>query len=179
MARVVVTDDQWASARLTWESEPLKTHADVGKILGISKQAVQKKANKDGWQKRITLAQAAERAHQVADNINVTTNAGALSKASPLVVAAPGNFSPAAGAVAVDEAVAKRAEVLDRQRKEVAGPRNMALIALRDKDLSLGRLAKAAADTLKSVHEMERKAWGFPADDAPPVTIVVGDRGYE
>ena len=184
MARILTTPDQWQSARLTWESEPLKTHADIGKILGISKQAVQRKAGADGWQKRITIEQATERAYQVADGIKKASEPVAVSPSAPDVVAAPPRIAPPTEsapevlASAVDVAVAKRAEILDKHRMELAGPRSLAYTAIKTKDLNLARIAKATAETLKLTQECERKAWGFDREDGAnkPTTVIINRR---
>lgn len=45
------TKDQYAAARLDYESDPTCTFKILGEDLGVSAQAVQKRAKKEGWEK--------------------------------------------------------------------------------------------------------------------------------
>ena len=55
----------WAIARARWEGEPRCSYADVADFLGISKQAVGKRAVKEGWTKKLNLPAIAGRAQNV------------------------------------------------------------------------------------------------------------------
>lgn len=89
---------------------------------------------------------------------------------------------------AVEERVEPRAKVLARHRTEVDGPRKLAYQALTGKDEngralsyddrhSRASLAKKVMETLKGMHEMERKAWGLDAGDSLGDKVIVIDRG--
>lgn len=47
----MVSKAEYAEARLEYESDPTCTFKILGEKLGVSHQAVQKRAKKDGWQK--------------------------------------------------------------------------------------------------------------------------------
>lgn len=189
MAEKRVTPERWAFARSLWEAEPLKSFADIGASLGVSKQAVAKKAKVEGWQKRISIAQVTDRAYSEADR---NQSAGgvdkpALSSGSDGEVVAPGIPANQPGrteplsqaemaALAETDAVAARAEVLRRHRQEINGPRKLIYEALRSNDEPKAKLAKIAAETLKITQEAERKSWGFDRDEKVAPTIVI-ERG--
>lgn len=192
MARKEITAEQWKFARAQWEAEPLMTHAQVGDQLCVSKQAVQKRAKAEGWQKRINIQQAAEQAYEVADaalsgsggeNENLAAPA---FKRAPVVVDSvpvnqPGRTEPLSDferhALAQETAVKKRAEILERHRLEIRAPRSLIIEALREKDFGKAKTAKAAAEALKVIQDAERKAWGFDRDDNKEKPTVIIQRG--
>lgn len=195
MARKEITAEQWKFARAQWEAEPLMTHAQVGASLGCSKQAVQKKAKADGWQKRISIQQATEQAYEVADAAlslseakSEESSAGVLNQAAAVVsgvpLTQPGRTEPLSDferhSLAQEAAVKKRAEILERHRLEIKAPRGLIIEALKEKSFDKARTAKAAADALKTLQEAERKAWGFDRDggssEKPSLLIVRGGK---
>lgn len=179
MAQVKPTIEQWQVARLAYESDPAKSYADIGKILGTSKQSVYRKATADGWQKRISNAEAADRAYQVADGIKKTTNAGDLAAfGSDRYDAVTANRESVTN-VAVEDVVARRAEVLARHRGEINAVRKLVYDAIKGAgDGEKAKTAKAAAEAMRIVQECERKSHGLDREDKqqPPVVIIDRER---
>jgi hypothetical protein len=191
MVRKVITEEQWKFARAQWEAEPLMSHAQVGSSLGISKQAVQKKAKEQSWQKRISIKEITDDAYAAADSLSDAKadesgeKPGGASPLPPVVVAGvpvnqPGRTDPLSdferSQLAKESALKKRVEILDRHRTEVNGPRKMAYEALTKKDFNLAKIAKSTAEALKLTQDAERRAWGFDRDEKPG-TVVVIERG--
>lgn len=177
MAQLKPTNEQWAVARLSYESDPAKSYADIGKVLGVSKQTVYRKATADGWQKRLSNVEAAERAYQIADGVKSTTNA---HDTPPLT---PDRYDPAAQnresvtVLAVEDAVAKRAEVIERHRSEAMGVRKLVYAALKGAgDGELAKTAKAVAEAMRITQEMERKSWGLDRAEERPIVIIDRER---
>ncbi len=160
------TAEMWAIARAKWEADPLLTYDELGKTLGISKQAVQKRAATGNWQRHSDgLAVLAARAHARADqNIDVQIE----------------NVDPAIKKKGVDDREAVRATILTRHRTEVNGPRKLIYDAMQSKDPDVAfkkaRLAKLAMDTLQVAQSMERKAWGLDAGENPAGATIVIER---
>lgn len=174
---------QWAQAQATWEADPSLSFNDIAKRFGCSKQAVQKQART--WERSpAPLVERNAKAQVQADRAmqhtieSIKADPEALAQAEQMTRGRTGervaevadSLRPAVEA----EAITLRAAVLKRHREEVAGPRNLAYQALRGKDaegrklsddqrLFFGRLAKVTMETLRGVHEMERKAWGLDA----------------
>jgi len=79
-------------ARLQWEGEIKCSHADIGKTLGVSKQAVQKRAAAEKWQKRMDQSRVNDRAQEAADRafvgggLPLATNAQSPGNQAPPVV---------------------------------------------------------------------------------------------
>jgi hypothetical protein len=174
----------WAIARARWEGEPRCSYADLADFLGISKQAVGKRAIKEGWTKKLNLTAIAGRAHTVADRhiareaVDAPKLPGSVDEQSPSSATLPysgvalgavtqaipdsKNATPEMLAQAVeDAAVDARAEILKRHRTEWVAPRNQIYKALKSTDIDQAKLAKLAAETLKLIQDGERKAWGL------------------
>jgi hypothetical protein len=178
----------WAIARARWEGEPRCSYADLSDFLGISKQAIGKRALKDGWTKKVNMTLIAERAHAVADQ-NIAREAAQASERPGLVDDQPipgASTSPSALAGDVvpqaiphskhatpemlaqaveDVAVDARAQILKRHRTEWVAPRNQIYKALKSGDTEQAKLAKLAAETLKLIQDGERKAWGLESGE--------------
>lgn len=60
------TPDQWARAREAWEAGG--SNREVGRLIGVSRETVRKRASVEGWQRQPgTAAQVAEQRRQQAD----------------------------------------------------------------------------------------------------------------
>ena len=179
----------WAIARARWEGEPRCSYADLADFLGISKQAVGKRAVKEGWAKKLNMSAIAGRAHAVADHgisrevvdapklpdavDDQPIPRAALPPGEPAHAAIPRaipdskNATPEMLAQAVeDAAVDARAQILKRHRTEWVAPRNQVYKALKSTDIDQAKLAKLAAETLKLIQDGERKAWGLDNGEA-------------
>lgn len=187
MANNKIKADDWAIARARWEGEPRCSYTDLTVSLGISKQAIAKRAAKEGWRKMANMAAIADKAHAAADN-DMSREAALLSKNPIMVddlcrqklvvvpsVATGANTTPEMLAQRVeDAAVAARAQILTRHRSEWPAVRNQIYKALKSQDYQAARLAKSAAETLKLAQDGERKAWDLDAvgDEKAICTVI-------
>lgn len=48
-AKSKISKEQWAEAREQWESNPNMTFADLSPELQLTRQAISRKAHRDGW----------------------------------------------------------------------------------------------------------------------------------
>ncbi|CAG9168141.1 hypothetical protein LMG23994_01319 [Cupriavidus pinatubonensis] len=182
-------EQRWVAARVRWEAEPLATFSDVAIWLGFSKQAVSKHAQQFGWRRTTDMPTLIARAHAKADEQTVGAmeqDAGA-SQAHALQVVAPGHAfeqlsrpensaEPAhehADKNTSDSAIAARAELLTRHRREWGAVRSVTYAAIKSKDLMEARTAKTVAEAVKTIQDGERKAWGLDAGDDGPVKVTV------
>lgn len=202
MARQPVTAEQWEQARALWESDTKISYADVGQSLGISKQAVAKKAKADKWLKRMDIEKVVNKAHQLADRASVANDLPLASFAANTgnraleVDAAPPKKEQQVEHVEAEEvdgpmmtleqraeqlAIAKRAEILARHRTELDGARNRIYQSVNEKDVVLafarGKVAKITVEAMSILHAAERKAWGLDNDAEKKPAVLVIDRG--
>lgn len=170
----------WRKGRLMWEADATMSFADVGKVIGVSKQIVARKAKKEGWEKVSNQEDLARRAYDKADAMALSSPAqssesvteGPRAPAITLPADAPEGDAPYPPAVVADTATDLRAKVLDRHRREWPMVRNEAYKAIREKNFDLAKGAKIAAETLKIIQEGERKAWGLDAKEGDGNSVV-------
>lgn len=145
--------EQWVVVRQRYETDPRLSFADLASQFGVSKQAIHHRAKAENWERVVSLADLTARAQARADHL-VDGRVDAKGLAS----------SREAG---IESATDRRAAVLERHRREGDGPRKIAYQALQTGDIEKAKVAKAVAETLKIVQELERKAWGLDIVDAP------------
>lgn len=152
MARL--TSDQWQEARQAWEADPTLTFEGLAERLGLSRQAVSKKAKGENWTKVGALRKVAEKAQLQAD-CKVAQVAGATAK----------NAEQAT----FDASVEIRADVIDRHRSDWAEHRKLfTLKDIKDK-FEAGKQAKISAEMLMIRQRGERAAYGLEdTGGAPP-----------
>lgn len=202
MARQSTSPEQWAQAKALWEGEAKTSYADVGASLGISKQAVAKKAKADKWQKRMDLKKVVNRAHEMADRsimeegLPLATFARGTSIQSPKVDGAPPKKGDSAVAtiehvdaepvdmsgMTLEEraeaiAVRKRAEILTRHRQELNAVRAVTYAAINKKDFELSKVGKINAEAITIIQNAERKAWGLDKGDNDAQPVIIIERG--
>ncbi len=148
-----LTPEQWAAARAKWEADAALSHADIAADLGVSRQAVAKRAAAEGWARAPELADLAKRAHLKADRRQV---AG--------LVAGPVDSATEKSTLATREAAEDiRADVIERHRADWAEHRTHFRIADIAEDFDLGKRAKISAEMLKIRQQGEREAYGLDA----------------
>ena len=157
-----LTRDEWTTIRQQYETDPRLSFGELAEKYGVSKQAIHKRATTERWVRVLSLAELNARAQTRADHL-VDGRVDAQTLAS----------TRKAG---VDEATERRAAVLDRHRKEADGPRKLVYEAIKSNDLEKAKLAKAAAETMRIVQELERKAWGLDAGESNGAAVIVIDR---
>lgn len=193
MEKLKKEDGRWLDARVRWAADPRMTFVDVGEMLGVSKQAVARHANRYGWAKGPDARAIAARAQVRADEMSAQGMAqdaepGAPCDASvvasgPLLQRLSRTEIPAdasseqAHQAAVDASVDARAELLSRHRREWSAVRALAYSAIKSKGLEDARTAKTTAEALKVIQDAERKAWGLDTGEEGPVKVVVERRG--
>jgi hypothetical protein len=178
MARL--TPDQWAAARVAWESDPKASYESVGAAFGVSKQSVWKHATADGWKKSTSTPAindaANRRADAVVNPLKGDAVDGKLDAAPPTEIKPEKMTDPASD----EESIRKRATIVACHREET-GQLGLILRAARgvivhavnltgsgdEKKAAWARakLAQAAArDAVAAAaqrHQMERRAWGL------------------
>jgi hypothetical protein len=186
MARL--TPEQWQAIRVAWEYDADEPTYELAAARAASKyqfkaprkQTVHERSKKDAWQRKGSLQGATVAAQRRADSMAkdpgppqpggmsdpVSSPADAVGASRAETPAA--NASPVIQALAArEDAVEKRAQVLDRHRRDwtnVAIVRNEALsIRITDPVRCSERLrqAKLAAEITAIQHAGERKAWGM------------------
>lgn len=150
MARL--TSDQWQDARQSWEADPTLTFEGLAEKLGLSRQAVCKKAKGDSWSKVGALKKVAERAQLKADS----------KVAQPSKVA--GSAPKKAADATFEASVEIRADVIDRHRSDWAEHRKTFTLAEIKAKFEAGKQAKISAEMLAIRQRGERAAYGL--DDA-------------
>lgn len=154
MARL--TTSQWLEARQKWEADPSLTFEALADQIKLSRQAVSKRANAQGWAKVGALRQVVERAQFKADG-KVAQVAGATTKKD--------------GAATFEASVEIRADVIDRHRVDWAEHRKNFTIAEVKADFENGKKAKISAEMLLIRQKGERAAYGLDdAAAAPPAS---------
>lgn len=187
MANDKIKTANWAIARARWEHQPSCSYSDLTDFLDVSKQAIAKRAAKDGWRKKVNLAAIMHKAHAAADS-KISGEATLPSKQpvmvddlprhKTVVVAAFPNgkdATPEMLAQAVEDvAVDARAQILVRHRNEWTAVRNQLYKALKVGDSDGAKLAKMTSEIMKLMQDGERKAWGIDAGgDDKPTRIVI------
>jgi transcriptional regulator with XRE-family HTH domain len=148
-----LTADQWRSARQSWEADPALTFEGLAERLGLSRQAVSKKAKGDQWAKVGALREVAERAQLKADR-KVAGVAGATAKK---------------GEDATFEAsVEIRADVIERHRADWSEHRKLFPLADIKAKFELGKSAKITAEMMAIRQKAERAAYGLEEGGANP-----------
>ena len=137
------------AARYDWETiraeyEAGSSMCQLSKHHGVSKQAISKRAMKEGWLQDSTeainrLAQA--KVDGLVDTVNPKKKAEALAKAADAKAAV----------------IARHKEEWDKHQKLI----EEALAAEDNTGFEKAKLAKITAETIKIRQEGERKAWGI------------------
>ncbi|MDR5878801.1 hypothetical protein [Caballeronia sp. LZ032] len=182
--------ENWQNARIQWESEPTASYAQVADSFGVSKALVGRKAKEQGWQKRLSADVAADRAHEIAAS-EFTHSAIGQPGQAPVVDANRSGIRPGlptvssgvpvdqARAAAAASAVGRRAEVEIRHGQEHAAARSLLYGAMKSRDFESTKQAKLALESLKILHDLERRAWRLdasPANALPAVSITINRR---
>lgn len=155
--------EAWQNCRELWEAKPTMSYSDVADLIGCTKQAVNERARREGWTRPTDVVGLSRRATTVADQKEerrikrareVAAAAEAKGEAPPSPPVVIENSPIEAGT-----AVAMRANVLSRHRKEWDGARNLVYQAINKADDAAARRGKIIADTLAIIQAGERKAW--------------------
>jgi hypothetical protein len=153
-----LTADQWETIRA--EREAGASFGDLASRHGVSKPAIVKRSQAEGWGNGQDVGEAVRR--KVTEKVT-----GIVTGANPQKVAA-----------AIDAAADETAALVRRHRQEwvqVAGLRQEALAARQaDPSEAFGRakLAKITAEMTAIQQAGERKAWGLDSDAAKAGLVI-------
>lgn len=169
-----------ATARVLFEADPKATVAGVAQQLGVPVKLVSRWRAEDAeigkpWQKaQARLPDLEGRAKEAADQLQTTLADTGRELVDPLTAAEVAQ--QAADRFAVD----LRAQVLDRHKREWAGPRKLAYKALKKADendteggFAMGRCAKILAETLTLVQAGECRAHGINTKDIDVPAFII------
>ena len=154
-----LAQEVWDIQRRQWEATPEMTFSDVSRALGVTRQAVRLRANREGWRKVAASEELTRLAVTKADAISATREEPLSDEEEKLKT----------------DAVDKRAEVLARHRREWDGARKRIYMAVKSGDDKEAKLGKLIAEALAVVQAGERKAWQL--DEKEAQTVVVIERG--
>lgn len=163
-----LTADQWAAARVKWESDPTITFEAVGQLMGVSRVAVSKRASAEGWERVTDLHTLAQLAHARSDAREVA------AKVTPELT--PETID------ARNAAVDLRADIIDRHKADMARHRVLHSDAAQAEDLEACKRAKLSIEVLAIRHKIERDAYGLneaATTQVPPEpewTVLIGQK---
>jgi hypothetical protein len=133
----------WETIRAEYEAQ--SSQSELSRKHGVSRTAIQKRIEKEGWTQDVEPVihrKVAEKVAAVVAGCNLKKKAAAL-----------------------DAEAARRAQVVTRHRDEWDGHKGLVDRALAAKNFEDAKLAKITAETLKIRQEGERRAWGLdPAE---------------
>ena len=142
----------WDTIRAEYEAGA--SQSELSRKFQLSRKAIQKHIEADGWTQDLEPAIQLKVAEKVAG-----------------VVA---GCDPKKKAIAIDAEASRRADVTNRHRDEWDEHKSLVDEAIGLKDFEIAKLAKITAETLKIRQEGERKAWGLDiASQAPTNTQTV------
>lgn len=172
--------DRRATARVLYEGDPSATIAKVAEQMGVTMKLVQRWRADDAaagrpWQKvQARMPDLQGRALQAAEALDTTLADTGQELTDPKTSA------EVAQTAAERFAVDLRAQVLDRHKREWAGPRKIAYKAMQQADkgdtdaaFNTGRVAKVLAETLTLVQTGERRAHGIKDTDIDAPAFII------
>ncbi len=159
-----LTADVWGTVRA--EREAGASFPELAAKFGVSHQAVQKKAAKEGWSDGQDVQAIIRR--KVAEKV-----AGVVASSNSAVKKAE----------AIDAAADRSAEVVRRHQEETNAVRERLYAGLKahkaaadkeGKQLAFEDLkaAKISSETVLNIHRAERQAWGLDEAAAQPTIVI-------
>jgi hypothetical protein len=145
----------WETIRAEYEAG--SNQSELSRKHGVSRTAIQKRIDKEGWTQDVEPVIQRKVAEKVAG-----------------VVA---GCNPQKKAEAIDAEASRRADVVQRHRDEWEEHKHIVDTAIGTKDFEAAKLAKITAETLKIRQEAERKAWAIDTQIAPVTNITVSQIG--
>jgi hypothetical protein len=172
MARL--TKEQWAQARIQWESDPMITFDALSKQLGCSHAAVGQMAKKQNWQRDPDMRGIASRAQMKADSRE-------LAKLSPESLGE--SFAESFKKTGIESFAARelaediRADVIERHRADWASHRELFRLSDIAADFNMGKSAKISAEMLALRQKAERAAYGLDESTSSETIEIVRSYG--
>jgi len=150
-----LTSDTWGTVRA--ERETGATISALAEKFGVSRKAIQKRIESEGWGDGLDVGQTVRR--KVAEKV-----AGLVAPCDPKKKAE-----------AITAEAEKGAAIIVRHRRDWEEHHNRFTVHGVANDFDLGKSAKICAEMLAIRQKAERAAHGL--DDAPESVVVI-DRGY-
>jgi uncharacterized coiled-coil DUF342 family protein len=148
---IVARNIDWEAIRADYEAGA--TQSELSRKHGVSRKAIQKHIEAEGW----------------SQDLEPTIQRKVAEKVAGVVA----GCDPKKKAEAIDAEASRRADVVQRHRDEWEEHKNLVDKAIGTKDFDTAKLAKITAETLKIRQEAERKAWAIDAQAAPVTNITV------
>lgn len=164
-----------SAARVLYEGTPGMTLAKVAAQVGLNLTLINTTAVSDSWRKNYIKGEVTPEAQALADKYTE-----AAANLGPVITA--DESAAITKKLTIEDAIAKRAEILARHRTEWAAPRGMSAEAVRMRDtdpikaFERAKMAKITSETIKIVQDGERKAWGIDVGELPDGAVVVIER---
>ena len=154
-----------------YEADDKQSYASIAKFLGISKTRVCEVAKKQGWKKAnsdaIVKAAIARANYRELPNV---TQAVALEKAVGFAVEDDAGVHPVQ---TLEVSIEIKSKVLEKHRKETDAVRQLAYIALKEKDYEKARIARITMATLKDAQACDRVSYGLNTDEGNQEIVIV------
>lgn len=144
-----LTGDTWEFVRGEYEAGA--SQGSLATKYGVTRRAIQKRIEAEGWTPDVSGALARKVAEKVAG------------------VVAGGD--PAKRAAAIDAAAERRVAVIERHKREWDDHLHLVAGAINENDFEAARLAKITAETIAIRQAGERKAWGLDVREGPPSAL--------
>ena len=164
----------------------------LAEVVGITKQAVSARMKRDTaagdpWTKKVSMKEIAERAQAAADRaspperrempaVDGDVDGKVDRQFDRAVKEKEAAGTPVTVPPGTPDAVAERAAIISRHRREWSVSRGLVGVAVGKRDFDRAKLAKITSETLKIIQDGERKAWGLDAADPADKTVVVIER---
>jgi len=145
----------WETIRAEYETGA--TQSMLSRQHGVSRTAIQKHIEAEGWSQDVEPVIQRKVAEKVAG-----------------IVA---GCNPKKKAAALDAEAGRRADVVQRHRDEWEEHKDIVDTAIGTKDFEAAKLAKITAETLKIRQEAERKAWAIDQHTPQVTNITVSNGG--
>lgn len=147
----------WEQIRAEYETGA--TQSELSRAHGVSRAAIQKHIEAEGWTQDVEPAIQRKVAEKVAG-----------------VVA---GCNPKKKAEALDAEAARRADVVQRHRDEWEEHKQLVDTAVGKRDFESAKLAKITAETLKIRQEAERKAWSIDVAQPNVTNVTMSHAGAQ
>lgn len=138
--------ETWLSARQQWEADPAQTHESIAKMVGVTRAAVQKRADKEKWERPQSLRDINRKAQLQADK--------KVALQLPEVAGVTGKNTEQA-------AIDVRSAVLESHRKDWIEHRRLFTLQHIAEDFNEGKKAKISAEMTILRQRGERAAYGL------------------
>lgn len=158
-----LTKDQWLEARQRWEADPTLTFEALAAPLGVSRPAVSKMAEKQGWVKSGCLDSINRAAQVKADAAEVTPEVTGVTTKKP---------QPAS----VELSTGLRSKLIQSHRAEWRRHAGLYPLETIKEDFDVGKSAKISAEMLQIRQKAERVAWGME-EKAEAEIVIRNPRG--